>query len=317
MIFVTGATGFVGIHLIHELSRKYDGDGRPHTPFAQDFPELEGVRCLVRKSSNISNLERYNVEIFYGDLRDRESLIIGLRDVKTVIHLASITKATKLSDYYKVNVEGTRNLIEIGMENNIEKFVYLSSLNSHLPVKNAYSRSKYEAECLVKEMLTCKTVILRPANIFGEGDKGFLSSLTGIVSKSPIVPVIGSGNRKVQPIYVKDVANAIIEAVLDNAYDNKVWYLVGDDILTYNQIIDIICNCIEKRRVKIHIPYNLIKFLLEIASSANGSFVWLSDKLVTYNMDSIIGQETVEGNLHSDLTSFEDFLSKKLPHHHR
>ncbi len=111
-IFITGATGFVGSFLTEALVQK-----------------KHKVRCLVRKESNLRWIADLDVDCFYGSLYDKESLRRGIDGCDLIIHIAGVTKARTQADYMKANFEGTKNLVDVCVENSkkIKKFINISS----------------------------------------------------------------------------------------------------------------------------------------------------------------------------------------------
>lgn len=165
---VTGATGFIGSHLVKAL-----------------VEQGKDVRCLVRKTSDTQYLNELGVELFYGDLLYKESLQEVAKNVNIVYHLAGIVHSKKSSDYYKINTNGTQNLVEVFLSEKIERFVYLSSiaavgpnrehgilLNEQSPCRpiDPYGRSKLGAEKLLMNFFKkygFPIVIIRPPTVYG------------------------------------------------------------------------------------------------------------------------------------------------------
>ena len=113
-VLITGATGFIGSHLAQSLVK----DGHE-------------VRCLYRKGEDTTFLDALKCEMVCGDLRDRDSLENAVKGVKSVYHLAALSRydaTADTDDYYKVNVAGTRHLLEFSRRYNIETFIYISSV---------------------------------------------------------------------------------------------------------------------------------------------------------------------------------------------
>lgn len=224
--FITGATGFLGRHLI---------------------PEIQKLDFTILK----------------GDLNDKELLNKSLKDVDTVIHLAALIKSKRKSSFYKVNVLGTQNLIEACVKTKVKNIIFTSSyLADPFYKKDPYGRSKFEGEKIIKKS-GLNFIILRPTLIYGKSDDKNLAQLVKWIKKLPFVPVFGNGNYHLQPIYVKDVIKTINFILEKNIFNKKTYNLAGKP-LTYNEIINQICKKLNKKRIKIHLPVGLMKVLVRI-----------------------------------------------------
>lgn len=221
--FITGATGFLGKHLI---------------------PEIQKLDFTILK----------------GDLNDKAILNKNLKDVDTVIHLAALIKSRKKSPFYKVNALGTQNLVNACIKAGVKNILFISSyLADPFYKKSAYGQSKLKGEEIIKKS-GLNFIILRPTLIYGEGDKS-LFKLIKLIKKSPIIPVFGHGNYYLQPVYVKNVVKAIKFILEKNIFNKKTYHLAGKS-LTYNEIIYQICKKLNKKRIKIHLPLWLMKVLM-------------------------------------------------------
>jgi nucleoside-diphosphate-sugar epimerase len=222
-VLVTGGTGFVGSHLVELLIRK-------------GYPPV----CLVRDPKRTRWLAGMDVEMIAGDCRDRSSLERAVRGVSFVIHAAGLTKARHSRDYYDVNHLGTRNILEACARHNpaIRKFVLLSSLAAAGPSRNGqpvrerdapqpvsdYGRSKLKAE---EEVLRFKDTfpvsILRPSAVYGPRDRDmfelFLWASRGFTLE------IAGGDRTISPVYVKDVASAILASVEKETPKGRIYFV--------------------------------------------------------------------------------------------
>ena len=208
MILVTGATGFIGSHLVERLVAQ----GRP-------------MRCLVRRSSTADNLPR-TIELAHGDLESGAGLTEALRGVDTVIHLAGVTKASTAADYDLGNAVATANLLrDAGHLDEINRFVHVSSLaaagpstadrpltetDEPRPVSH-YGRSKLAGEQAVRQSpLAGRTIVVRPPVVYGPRDKDVYRMLR-TVSRGWMAQ-IGAAPRRFSHIYVGDLVDGIIAA---------------------------------------------------------------------------------------------------------
>lgn len=236
MIFITGATGFVGRNLL----RKLIGKGVK-------------VRCLVRDRSRIDN--NNEVETIQGDIADIDILNRATQDVDIVIHLAAIAKTSSPDEFINVNVKGTKNLVDACIKNKVKKIIYVSSLDAALSDTNLYGRTKRMGEDVIKNS-KIDYIILRPALIYGKDSKD-INMLTGMVKKSSLIPVVGNGRGRLQPVYVDNVCEIILKLIDSNIKD-KIYYIAGEEKVSMNDLIDKIANLYSKKTFKIHIPLWLL-----------------------------------------------------------
>jgi dihydroflavonol-4-reductase len=218
MILVTGATGFIGSHLLERLVEQR----RP-------------VRCLVRASSKLDTLPRDAVEIAQGDLRNGDGLAEALRGVDTVIHLAGVTKARVPSDYYAGNAEATSNLLRAC--GGVERFVHVSSLAAAGPSGREplgedappnpvshYGSSKLAGEEAVQHSpVYARSVIVRPPVVYGPRDRDVFQIIRA-VSRGWMMR-IGSADRRFSCIYVADLVTGILAAADHTDAAGQVFYI--------------------------------------------------------------------------------------------
>ncbi len=224
-ILVTGASGFVGKNLIKSLS-KYN------------------IHILSRKKISGDN-------VFIGDLFNKEVLLEASK-VDVVVHLAG----TADGDVFKINYEGTKNLINACVENKIKRFIFISSYDAVLDTD--YGKSKLKAEEYIKNS-DLDYIIFRPMVIYGKDNKKYLGKLIRLI-KLGIAPIPGKGNFKLQPVFVDDIVKIIVKAV-ESKHKNKTYFVGGADALSFNDMVDKIANHLNKKIIKIKIPIFLIKLI--------------------------------------------------------
>ena len=241
MILVTGSTGFIGQHLVRSL-----------------FAQGEKVRCLVRKHSRTDTIQQLGVELFEGDICRTTSLQPAFDDIQYVIHLAGVINTLHPRDYEIINVGGTNNILRASIRASVKKFVFLSSYSAKdIFSGRAYGASKRQAEELIKKSGITFT-ILRPPVVYGKGDNKNLAHLIQMVKKSPIIPILGSGKVRFQPIYVGDVVKVLIDALRNPQTDGQVYDIAGPEQVTMEEIIDLICQKLSVKRFRLHIPYFIV-----------------------------------------------------------
>ncbi|MCJ7546910.1 MAG: NAD(P)-dependent oxidoreductase [Deltaproteobacteria bacterium] len=210
---ITGATGFIGKHLARTLVEQ----GRD-------------VRCLVRKTSDTQYLEKLGVELFYGDLLNKNSLKGIVKGVDIVHHLAGEVYSPRSGNYFKINVEGTENLLESCRSENIERFIFLSSIQATGPSQKqgillnerstckpitSYGKSKLEAEKLIYKRYKASafpTVIIRAPMVYGPGSfKCRSAALFQRINKSNF-RLIGKNDHLISTCYIDNLIHGILLA---------------------------------------------------------------------------------------------------------
>lgn len=243
MILVTGGTGFVGPKIVHALR-------------AEDAP----VRALVRdpSSSSARTLSAWGCELVQGDATDPESLRGATEGADAVVHLIALI-AGKPEEYERVMSQGTRDLVAAAKEARVSRFVLMSALGTTEESKDLvpYYRSKWDMEQTVKAS-GIEYVIFRPSFVFGK-DGGVLPTFLRQVKYSPVTPVPGSGTRRLQPIWVDDVAAFFARSLSTEEAANKTFDLGGPDRLTWNELYERIRRTLGKRRPTVHVPMGLMR----------------------------------------------------------
>ena len=237
-ILVTGGTGFVGSRIVHALRT----EGRD-------------VRALVRRPEGSAHLASLGVELATGDVTDAASLAAAADGCTHLIHLVAILKG-KPDDFDRVMTRGTRNVIAAAKGAGIERFVLMSALGTTATTKDVvpYFGAKFamEQDTVASGL---EYTIFRPSFVFGRG--GALATFMKQVRYSPVVTVIGSGKRRVQPIWIDDVAEHFARALDTPAAANKTFEIGGPDIVTWDELYRTIAKVLGKRRVLAHIPARL------------------------------------------------------------
>jgi len=236
-IFITGGTGFLGRYTTELLSKTN-----------------HQLKLLVRKTSNSSFLNKLNVTIVEGDLKDKQSLLEGMKDCDSVINIAALYSLWEPNKkiYNEINVNGTRNVMECALEAKIKKVVHISTAgiygkpkeepfteeSSVGPIQySEYFKTKYEGELIAWDLYEKKglpLVVIYPVCVLGPGDtKASGRYIQDIINRK--LPTTVFKNRIFSYVYVKDVAQAIINALeKENNIGEK--YLVGNYRYTWGEI---------------------------------------------------------------------------------
>ena len=238
MILVTGGTGFVGGHVLNALQ-------------ASERP----VRALVRDPAKAR--VPYG-EPVRGDVTDPSSLRSAVEGVDTVVHLVAIRQGSN-EKFERVMAQGTRDLLSAAKEAGVKRFVHMSALGTSEESKDLvpYYHAKWEMEQAV-EASGLPYVIFRPSFIF-ERDGGILPTFAKLARLAPVTPVIGSGERKLQPIWAGDVGAYFDKAIDLDAATNRTFELGGPDIVTWNEFWERLKKARGIRRPSIHVPVGFMR----------------------------------------------------------
>lgn len=225
-ILITGATGFIGSHLVDALLEKG-----------------HKVRVLARSSSLTESLNGKAIEVTKGDYGDIESLKKAVKDVDIIYHVAGVTKALDEKTYVEGNVTATENLLKATIEMNpmLERFLHVSSGAAAGPSPSAkepidetaspkpitlYGKTKLQAEEVCKRHFDKLPItIVRPSIIYGERDKDLLEHFKTV--KSGIIPIFGIAEKKYDYLYVKDLTDAMIMAAKSEKTKGEIYFLSG------------------------------------------------------------------------------------------
>ena len=239
MILVTGASGFVGRRVVAALT----SGGHP-------------VRALVRTEARAAELAQYRPEVARGDILQADSLPEACGGVDAVLHLAAVIREKGDATFQRVNYEGTRNLAATAAAAGVKRFILASTLGASPDPAIPYLYSRWMAEQEVARTFQRHTVI-RFSVGFGEGDE-FFNVLAALVRLSPVVPVVGDGSSRFQPIDIDDVARCMVAAYEGEGAAGEALELGGPQHLTYEDILDLVAETLGVRVRKIHLPAGLV-----------------------------------------------------------
>ena len=293
MILVTGATGFVGKHLVKRLRQ----DGMP-------------VRALVRTLSKAQELKDLGIEVAAGDIADAASLHAAMKGCDKVIHLVGIIQEGRGFTFRSVHVDGTRNVLDAAKSAGAGQFIYQSALGSREAAASEYHRTKWEAEKLVRASGIPYT-ILRPSLIYGPGDL-FTVRLAEAIRLSPVLPVIGAGRSKVQPILIDDAASCLVKIVTGGQHLNKAYEIGGPEQMTYEEVTKAIAAAIGVKRPVVHMPLFLMRTMAKAAEAVLPRPPVTTDQLIMLQEDNVCDMKDIRDIFGIEPVRFRDGLARFL-----
>jgi NADH dehydrogenase len=274
LILVTGAGGFVGGHVVHELR-------------GRDLP----VRCLVRNSRKAARLEAWGCELAEGDMTDPASLGRAVEGADTVVHLVAVRQGPA-ELFQRVMVDGTRSLLAAAERARVGHFVHMSALGVTEETKDVvpYYRAKWDSEQLVGAS-AIPSVIFRPSFVFA-GDGGILPTFVKLARLAPVTPIIGSGRQRIQPLWVGDVAAYFAEAVEREGLTGKTFELGGPDVVSWNEFWERLKQIRGIRRPSVHVPVGLMRLNALVTERLPGNIPLTRDLLTMLELgDNVVSDD--------------------------
>lgn len=306
--FVTGATGFLGSHLIDRLLEKG-----------------WEVHALVRKSSNLRWLSGKKINLYYGDVvGDLAALREGLKEVDLCFHLAGVIRAARPSDYDKVNAEGTRNVLESLLQVNpkVGKVVVVTSLAASGPAQNGrplnetddcrpvtdYGKSKLKAEKIAMSYCDRLPVtIIRPPGIYGPRDTQIYHYFKMATRGFIILP--RGGERRLNLVHSDDVVQGILLAAESPQSTGETFFIGDGENYSWEEIVDQVSAAVRPRGVfKLRLP----KSMGYLLGGGGEIFMRLTGQIIPINLTNI--KNFFKGNWVLDIGKARRILGYRPTH---
>jgi nucleoside-diphosphate-sugar epimerase len=282
-VLVTGASGFLGSHVAEQLG------------------ELgHEVVALVRKSSKTEFLSSLRgVRLAYGAVEDRPSVLAAAEGIDAVVHSAGLVKARNEQEFFAINTEGTRNVLEAAREAapKLRRFVLVSSLAAIGPSLDGkpvlcdaeprpvthYGRSKLEAERVVlaaKDQVP--VVVLRPPMIYGPRDNESFAFFQSVSRR--FLPFLGDGTNTMSVIYATDAALACIRAIESDVPSGSQYFIDDGEVYVWRDMLGDIERALEQKAlVRFSVPFGLLRG----AALASEGIAKLTGKAVMLTRDKV------------------------------
>jgi uncharacterized protein YbjT (DUF2867 family) len=293
-VLVTGGTGVVGQAAVTELLKQ------GHT-----------VRLLSRNAREDARQWLEGVEPWPASICDQRELRGCAEDCDLVLHAAGIVEeAAPELTFENVNVEGTRSILREAERCKVGRFIYVSSLGTETG-DSPYHRSKRRAEEIVRGFAG-GWIILRPGNVYGPGDE-VVSRILTMVRTLPLVPVLGSGEDKFQPIWVEDLALALGESVRRTDLHGRVLEIAGEDKTSLTDLVERLSEITGRNPARVPIPSFVASAGVTIAGFLGARLPVNESQLIMLSEGNVIktpGGNALIGVFHIKPTSLDSGLRK-------
>ena len=269
---VFGGSGFIGRYVVQRLA------ARGHT-----------VRVVGRHTERIKNLVPTGavgqVVALYGAFSNPATIIRALEDADMVVNLVGILAESKLGDFQRFQADGPGMIARAAAQAGVSRMVQISAIGADLGSPSQYGRTKAAGEQAAREAMP-GTVVMRPSLVFGEEDK-FFNRFGAMAMYSPIMPVI-SGDSRFQPVYVGDVADAIIAGLERDDAVGRTYELGGPRIYTFRELLAWILHETRRHRALVNIPPGVARLQAKIGEMIPGK-PFTQDQLTMLERDNVVG----------------------------
>lgn len=256
LVTVFGGSGFIGKYVVRALCKR-------------------GVRVRVAmRRPHLGHELRVmgdvgQVQLVQANIRDRASIDRALEDADACVNLVAVDHQSGRQRFDALHVEGARAVAEACAAAGITRLVHMSALGADAHAPSAYLRSKAGGEAGVRAALAAATIV-RPSAVFGEDDD-FINRIADVGRWTPVFPLIGFGRTKVQPVYVRDVAEAVARILEQADAQGGVYELGGPSVYTFKELVKYVFAEIDRPRLLIPIPFAM-GYILGLKREALG---WL------------------------------------------
>jgi NADH dehydrogenase len=225
MILLIGATGFLGRHVLKRLQdRKV-----PMRVLARGSGDWQD------QSVRVKQFRQRGIEVTLCDIKSTSAVERAAEGSTCIINLAGVMRGATEEELEAVQLDAVEQLLAIIKEKNIQRYIQVSCLGAESDSECVYLKTKWEAEELVKQS-NCYWTIFRPSFLFGESFP-LLDILMPCIKMPMMMPVIGSGMNQLQPVWVEDVADCIVDSIYDRESVGQSFELGGPDVFTMSELM--------------------------------------------------------------------------------
>ena len=237
-VCVFGGTGFLGRRLVRRLA----GEGA-------------SVRVAVRSPERARSVlpDPDRVKVLRADVRDPASVAAAVAGADAVVNAVSAYVEKAGVSFESVHVQGARTVAQEAFAAGVARLVLVSGIGADPESASPYIRARGRGELAARQAFPGATVV-RPGAMFGPGDALF-GALADIVRLSPVVPLIGGGRTRVQPVYVEDVAEAIARVLAERGSAGQTYELAGPGAYTLRELVGFVLRLVGKRRLLVPVPF--------------------------------------------------------------
>lgn len=280
LITIFGGDGFVGRSVVRALAQRG-----------------YRIRVAVRRPDLAFHLQPIGgvgqIHAVQANLRYPASVKAALEGADGAINLVGIMHESGRQTFDGVHVFGAQAIAKAVDELGIQKLVHMSSLAADTESGSEYARTKAEGAARVSEIVKTAT-ILQPSVVFGPGDK-FFNKFAGLARIMPVFPLIGGGHTKFQPLYVGDLAEAVVACLENKDAAGQTYELGGPEVLSLAQIMNFIFTAIDRKRITVPVPFAIARIESQFLKLLPNPII-TPDQVELLKQDSIVSAQAVLQN---------------------
>jgi len=239
LVTVFGGSGFIGSQVVRVLAKRG-----------------WRVRAAVRTPHLAHELRPMGdvgqIQVVRAHVGAPDTVAAALEGAQACVNLVGILHESGKRKFQTVHVEGARNVAQACAAEGIGRLIQISAIGADPNARSVYARTKGDGEDVCRRAVP-STTVLRPSIVFGPGD-GFFNRFASMAAYSPVLPLPGGGKTRFQPVYVGDVAGAVLNCLEDPATAGGTFELGGPDVYSFRELMQIVLRETGKPRVLLPIP---------------------------------------------------------------
>jgi len=286
LVTVFGGSGFVGRHVVRALvKRGY------RVRVAVRRPDLAGFLQPLGTVGQIHAVQ--------ANLRYPESVAAAVKGAAAVVNLVGILQEGGRQSFSGVQAGGARAVAQACAAAGITRLVQVSAIGAARDSASLYARSKAEGEAAVQAAVP-GAIVLRPSIVFGPED-AFFNRFASLARMLPMLPLIGGGETKFQPVFVGDVAEAVARAVEGRVPEGRIYELGGPEVKSFRELLAYICEVIDRKRLLVPLPFPLARIQARLFETVDMLTMGLlpdalkltRDQVTLLESDNVVSTEAV------------------------
>jgi uncharacterized protein YbjT (DUF2867 family) len=291
-VTVFGGSGFLGRHIVARLA-------------THDIHVRVAVRHAIDSASG-ETAGGGSITPVYADVRDETSVRQALENAEAAVNAVGLYVERADATFDAVHVRGALNVARQSARAGVARLVHISGIGADRNSQSLYVRARAKGESVVQESFKDAT-ILRPSVLFGPED-AFFNALARLALFSPVLPLFGDGATLLQPVFVGDVAEAVVKVLGEPTSRGNVYELGGPRVYSYKELIELLLECLGRKRILVPVPYFLWELQAALLSVLPNPPL-TRDQIVLIKRDNVVSKGALTlADLGIDPTAVETLL---------